>query len=142
MEKFQFPSNGKVDPNKRFAVSFATLFVVFQFPSNGKVDPNGANHIPTFRGLQFQFPSNGKVDPNESHFNGSSFRHKFQFPSNGKVDPNLVGCRTKRVTPCFNSLQTGKWILTKLIMTCNTDDQKFQFPSNGKVDPNSHVEGN
>ena len=37
----------------------------------------------------------------------------------------------------FNSLQTGKWILTVLEdWVKNPKDILFQFPSNGKVDPN------
>ena len=37
---FQFPSNGKVDPNLDFVFSIKGKEVKFQFPSNGKVDPN------------------------------------------------------------------------------------------------------
>ena len=41
MGGFQFPSNGKADPNgyKRVTVS-SVAFHEFQFPSNGKADPN------------------------------------------------------------------------------------------------------
>ena len=38
--KFQFPSNGKVDPNKVEVAEMITVGVKFQFPSSGKVDPN------------------------------------------------------------------------------------------------------
>ena len=37
---------------------------MFQFPSNGKVDPNSERSAPTAGREVFQFPSNGKVDPN------------------------------------------------------------------------------
>ena len=41
---------------------------------------------------------------------------KFQFPSNGKVDPNW-GVRYETSGGLgFNSLQTGKWILTKNVL--------------------------
>ena len=64
MAVFQFPSNGKVDPNNvEKAVSGATLYK-FQFPSNGKVDPNLPNQVIIQFNFKFQFPSNGKVDPN------------------------------------------------------------------------------
>ena len=39
--------------------------------------------------------------------------YQFQFPSNGKVDPNAeTEAETQTTTLSFNSLQTGKWILT------------------------------
>ena len=38
----------------------------------------------------------------------------------------------------FNSLQTGKWILTNDRRGQNGLWNKFQFPSNGKVDPNHY----
>ena len=37
---------------------------VFQFPSNGKVDPNFGDPKEPVTIDEFQFPSNGKVDPN------------------------------------------------------------------------------
>ena len=48
---------------------YAILFT-FQFPSNGKEDPNFKRTI--LKGLDanvFQFPSNGKEDPNEEKYN-------------------------------------------------------------------------
>ena len=39
--------------------------------------------------------------------------YEFQFPSNGKVDPNWkYRSRGNPESQRFNSLQTGKWILT------------------------------
>ena len=38
----------------------------FQFPSNGKVDPNFNHDMNLWGNDQFQFPSNGKVDPNRT----------------------------------------------------------------------------
>ena len=62
---------------------------LFQFPSNGKVDPNVPHvHRKRKRRSGFQFPSNGKVDPNSIEFMYVQPLNKFQFPSNGKVDPN------------------------------------------------------
>ena len=43
----------------------------------------------------------------------------------------------KKKVKSFNSLQTGKWILT--LAVCDyyfRFVEEFQFPSNGKVDPN------
>ena len=40
------------------------------------------------------------------------------------------------VRGCFNSLQTGKWILTVVKSDAKYRASGFQFPSNGKVDPN------
>ena len=42
----------------------------------------------------------------------------------------------------FNSLQTGKWILTDYVYTDYVREVLFQFPSNGKVDPNPRKEWN
>ena len=61
----------------------------FQFPSNGKVDSKGADCQDRGNpgGKWFQFPSNGKVDSKEEaarKFLG--LEDEFQFPSNGKVD--------------------------------------------------------
>ena len=42
-EKFQFPSNGKVDPNPLCLGLGILIGTMFQFPSNGKVDPNYLN---------------------------------------------------------------------------------------------------
>ena len=64
--KFQFPSNGKVDPNSMSHTTMARTGNLFQFPSNGKVDPNVNDGPMTQEDCHpFQFPSNGKVDPNE-----------------------------------------------------------------------------
>ena len=39
----------------------------FQFPSNGKVDPNWTDKADGRVFKKFQFPSNGKVDPNATY---------------------------------------------------------------------------
>ena len=113
----------------------------FQFPSNGKMDPNSnASRNTQDVSTGFQFPSNGKMDPNVPYGdNVLDYENLFQFPSNGKVDPNFTWHRKflLYVLPGFNSLQTGKWILTWVKMSVWIRDPKFQFPSNGKVDPNT-----
>ena len=62
MEKFQFPSNGKVDPKKtgcnlRGLVN--SVSIPFKRESRSKVTIGIAVTVP----IRFQFPSNGKVDP-------------------------------------------------------------------------------
>ena len=86
----------------------------FQFPSNGKVDPNSVSIQGDIDLVEFQFPSNGKVDPNFMIvWNEVSQSIQFQFPSNGKVDPNFAFTLQDMFFYFgFNSLQTGKWILT------------------------------
>ena len=92
----------------------ACLDATFQFPSNGKVDPNEhTDNRCVATCVLFQFPSNGKVDPNWTCFFIILSVELFQFPSNGKVDPNVMLVPWQQLPHiCFNSLQTGKWILT------------------------------
>ena len=74
IRSFQFPSNGKVFPNKGLPRSEESLSKGFQFPSNGKVFPNTIDAIEKKFGIEFQFPSNGKVFPN-----GEKKPHSFPF---------------------------------------------------------------
>ena len=77
------------------------------------------------------------MDPNPVVGRHASRHSVFQFPSNGKVDPNLLeGVYTVTSVESFNSLQTGKWILTYEGAAVHPQPTVFQFPSNGKVDPN------
>ena len=59
---------------------------------------------------------------------------EFQFPSNGKVDPNNEHQRVcLRELPSFNSLQTGKWILTwRYYNETETISQSFNSLQTGK----------
>ena len=69
------------------------MSLVFQFPSNGKVYSEGAAAVPAAKS------SNGK----------------FQFPSNGKVYSESAPAEIqKSYFKCFNSLQTGKCIQSRL----------------------------
>ena len=83
------------------------------------MDPNFSEFVE--RGgvvVRFQFPSNGKVDPNEGNaLTKPEKDESFQFPSNGKVDPNsaVQWGNWQHGGNCFNSLQTGKWILTSCL---------------------------
>ena len=108
---FQFPSNGKVFPNKILWDSEVLWHWLFQFPSNGKVFPNKTldthmrlcdccfNSLQTgrsFRTLKIKLSDN-KTET------------LFQFPSNGKVFPNRWRCdRGVCLSRSFNSLQTGR----------------------------------
>ncbi len=96
------------------------------------------NHTK-FRQHWFQFPSNGKDFPNgkESGLLPMTPEMAFQFPSNGKDFPNSArASMLKRVSPSFNSLQTGKTFRTEIIIKLERDYYTFQFPSNGKDFPN------
>ena len=112
---FNSLQTGKWILTKYSCPSFLQSFL-FQFPSNGKVDPNeiggiyGAKWIQSFNSLQ-----TGKwiltSGPGCQRKDGVAV---FQFPSNGKVDPNLYlrSDLSMWLLLRFNSLQTGKWILT------------------------------
>ena len=112
---FQFPSNGKVVPNRnggsriylhrdvsipfkresssepRWLRLYNHLKSKFQFPSNGKVVPNILLFLRLAIVYVFQFPSNGKVVPNrQKQVSSTMIKSKFQFPSNGIVFPNVL----------------------------------------------------
>ena len=115
----------------------------FQFPSNGKVYLKVLTGISNFTMREFQFPSNGKVylkPMTRSEINAILF----QFPSNGKVYLKVpqrarsAHLTTKVSIPfkresvsqdgkntviieyiCFNSLQTGKCISSRIPRWCS-----------------------
>ena len=115
---FQFPSNGKAYPKRCGSFSRRPCPGEFQFPSNGKAYPKLLPDIPILaEGPPFQFPSNGKAYPKLNQRRKSDEDRicwKFQFPSNGKAYPKfaLLGVMLF-ISPCFNSLQTGKRIQRK-----------------------------
>ena len=109
----------------------------------------------------FQFPSNGKgYRKPTAMVSNSMILSAFQFPSNGKVDRKTAGLgKMSRTKISFNSLQTGKWIASKIsprripskiIVSIPFKREsvsqepvaehildvgvEFQFPSNGKGD--------
>ena len=112
---------------------------MFQFPSNGKVDPNyypgmeKATYEKSFNSLQ-----TGKwiltLSPLSFRWSGFCFNSL----QTGKWILTSAACiRIRLLILSFNSLQTGKWILTSDIDTLfRIHYEEFQFPSNGKVDPN------
>ena len=86
----------------------------FQFPSNGKVETKKDWTIGSFMAIKFQFPSNGKVEPKIRLvcFCIPNTIYKVSIPfkreSGAKVD--LTGYHVLLlIASCFNSLQTGKW---------------------------------
>ena len=90
------------------------MTIKFQFPSSGKLLPNRNRHVRCISHARFQFPSSGKLLPNKrtlrisvSYMNVVSipfkretssklalercleyFQYLFQFPSSGKLLPN------------------------------------------------------
>ena len=65
------------------------LITGFQFPSNGKLLPNRGDILVILRKpAEFQFPSNGKLLPNKVQDVALAALERFQFPSSGKVLPN------------------------------------------------------
>ena len=71
MLKFQFPSNGKVDP-KTLTIGMdevpAEVSIPFKRESRSKGPEKAKDLINIFK---FQFPSNGKVDPKRPYFKPS-----------------------------------------------------------------------
>ena len=62
---------------------------MFQFPSNGKVDPNDGDRGQCgCTGERFNSLQTGKWILTSHYIYFSLYRVEFQFPSNGKVDPN------------------------------------------------------
>ena len=108
-----------MDPNTTIRRDTYALPHWFQFPSNGKVDPNTPDEVfdPTNRHQSFNSLQTGKWIltelPREVMKRGW---FQFQFPSNGKVDPNSESLTGHSGLIRFNSLQTGKWILTSVCL--------------------------
>ena len=89
--------------------------VKFQFPSNGKVQPNWRSscirpHRDSRVSIPFKREGTAKLAlVDTSQTTGTVF----QFPSNGKVQQNTVsGFRTSMSNLGFNSLQTGRYSKT------------------------------
>ena len=114
--KFQFPSNGKVEPKN------PELFIDFHQP-----DYYGFNSLQTGKWSQSCEECDNQLGDGEE---------KFQFPSNGKVEPKathaknlgnaiMVSIPFKRESGAKDT-DTGEKTL---------HPSMFQFPSNGKVEP-------
>ena len=143
-ELFQFPSNGKVDSNTKRPVrltitgseSFNSLQTGKWIQTQGNIGNAETtrkrfNSLQTGKWIQTSHPGTNEVE----------FRIMFQFPSNGKVDSNRVAKLNvySLDRTCFNSLQTGKWIQTRILLQLPSFLAfEFQFPSNGKVDSNKY----
>ena len=136
--KFQFPSNGKVDPKCLSAICRCPCWrICFNSLQTGKWIQSGSLPAHPSRCLGFQFPSNGKVDPKPDNNEDNNEEGKFQFPSNGKVDPKRTFAGTiryllQKVSIPFKR-ESGSKGLHTIVGTCT--GIQFQFPSNGKVDP-------
>ncbi len=88
--RFQFPSNGKVFPNKMRRRWLNYFFLCFNSLQTGRSFRTCTCHIDVYMTStdRFQFPSNGKVFPNLVAVFEELRLIEFQFPSNGKVFPN------------------------------------------------------
>ena len=78
----------------------------------------------------FQFPSNGKVDPNKSYGMDPVDVMSLGFNSlqTGKwILTTNICSESNKLKRSFNSLQTGKWILTE--SRSNTPDTPVSFNS-------------
>ena len=95
----------------------------FQFPSNGKVFPNKSELKAEIkrRGIvSIPFKREGLSEHLSNLVFLANWESKFQFPSNGKVFPNMIYPGTWSCSSCFNSLQTGRSFRTKCMLLLTT----------------------
>ena len=86
---------------------------------------------------KFQFPSNGKADRKRWIASRDSLRSSVSIPFKRESGSQAGESLSVHQQRCFNSLQTGKRIASKEILTFMVNEDEFQFPSNGKADRKS-----
>ena len=140
--KFQFPSNGKVEP-KSLKRTRGDVYYCFNSLQTGKwsqrkLKVTAIAAIAAIVSIPFKRESGAKAKRKDKR--ERNFGFQFQFPSNGKVEPK-GGCfgshHWNNYSVGFNSLQTGKWSQRrqrrlKRIMVTHTVSIPFKRESGAK----------